>query len=140
MSNPLLLNPQEGMELIGLVKHLNQDKINRFAGISGGTSLVHLDPEFGKKTRFQSTVAHGILLIAYLSEMMTNNFGKPWFTTGDLDVRFVGPAKPGDTLIARGEILKIDRVGNSTQVACSVWIENHRREKVAQGQTQVTLE
>lgn len=140
MSRPLLLNPREGMELVGLVKHLNQDKINRFAGVSGGTSLIHLDPDFAEKTRFRSTVAHGILLLAYISEMMKNNFGPPWFTSGDMDVRFVGPAKPGDTLVGRGEILRIETVENRSRVSCSVRIENHRGEKVAEGQTQVSWE
>jgi 3-hydroxybutyryl-CoA dehydratase len=140
MSQPLLLNLQEGMELFGVVKHLSQEKINRFASVSGGTGMIHVDPEFGKKTRFQSTVAHGILLLAYVSEMMKNNFGKPWFTSGDMDIRFVGPAKPGDTLVARGKIQKLNVIQEKTQVSCLVWIENQRREKVVEGNTQLILE
>jgi acyl dehydratase len=140
MSQPLLPNPQEGTELFGVVKHLSQEKINRFASVSGGTGMIHVDPEFGKKTRFQSTVAHGILLLAYVSEMMKNNFGKPWFTSGDMDIRFVGPAKPGDTLVARGKIQKMNAIQDKTQVSCLVWIENQRKEKVAEGNTQLMLE
>jgi len=140
MSQPLLLNPQEGMELFGVVKHLSQEKINRFASVSGGTGMIHVDPEFGKKTRFQSTVAHGILLLAYVSEMMKNNFGKPWFTSGDMDIRFVGPAKPGDSLVARGKIQKLNVIQEKTQVSCLVWVENQRREKVVEGNTQLILE
>jgi acyl dehydratase len=139
MSQPLLPNPQEGTELFGVVKHLSQEKINRFASVSGGTGMIHVDPEFGKKTRFQSTVAHGILLLAYVSEMMKNNFGKPWFTSGDMDIRFVGPAKPGDTLVARGKVQKMNAIQDKTQVSCLVWIENQRKEKVADGNTQLML-
>jgi 3-hydroxybutyryl-CoA dehydratase len=128
------------MELVGGVKHLSQEKINRFAGVSGGTGFIHVDPEFGKKTRFQSTLAHGILLLAYLSEMMKNNFGIAWFTSGDMEIRFVGPAKPGDTLVTRGKIQKINTAGNKSRVNCSVWVENHRQKKVAEGETQLTLE
>ena len=140
MSQPLLPNPQEGTELFGVVKHLSQEKINRFASVSGGTGMIHVDTEFGKKTRFQSTVAHGILLLAYVSEMMKNNFGKPWFTSGDMDIRFVGPAKPGDTLVAGGKIQKMNAIQDKTQVSCLVWIENQRKEKVAEGNTQLMLE
>lgn len=140
MSQPLLPNPQEGTELFGVVKHLSQEKINRFASVSGGTGMIHVDPEFGKKTRFQSTLAHGILLLAYVSEMMKNNFGKPWFTSGDMDIRFVGPAKPGDTLVARGKVQKMNAIQDKTQVSCLVWIENQRKEKVADGNTQLMLE
>jgi 3-hydroxybutyryl-CoA dehydratase len=128
------------MELLGVVKHLSQEKINRFAGISGGTGLIHVDPEFGKKTRFQSTLAHGILLLAYLSEMMKNNFGKPWFTSGDLEIKFVGPAKPGDTMVTRGKIQGMNVIQNRMQVTCLVWVENQRKEKVAEGDALLTLE
>ncbi|MCX5908713.1 MAG: MaoC family dehydratase [Deltaproteobacteria bacterium] len=140
MSQPLLRNPQEGMELFGVVKHLSQEKINRFASISGGTGRIHVDPEFAKKTRFQSTLAHGILLIAYLSEMMKNNFGKPWFNSGDMEIRFVGPAKPGDTLVTKGKIHKTGVIQNQTQISCLVWVENQCGEKVAEGNTFLTLE
>jgi 3-hydroxybutyryl-CoA dehydratase len=140
MSQPLLPKAQEGMELVGVVKHLSQEKINRFAGMSGGTGLIHVDPEFGKKTKFQSTLAHGILLVAYLSEMMKNNFGKPWFTTGDMEIGFLGPAKPGDTLVTKGKIEKMNGNQNKTQISCLVWVENQRGEKVAGGKAQVTLD
>jgi acyl dehydratase len=71
---------------------------------------------------------------------MKNNFGKPWFTSGDMDIRFVGPAKPGDTLVARGKIQKMNVIQEKTQVSCLVWIENQRREKVVEGNTQLILE
>jgi 3-hydroxybutyryl-CoA dehydratase len=140
MSQPLLREPKESTELFGVVKHLSQEKINRFASISGGTGLIHIDPEFAKKTRFQSTLAHGILLIAYISEMMKNNFGKPWFNSGDMEIRFVGPAKPGDTLVTRGKIHKTGVIQNQTQITCLVWIENQCGEKVAEGTTFLTIE
>ena len=140
MSQPLLPNSKEGLELFGVVKHLSQEKINRFASVSGGTGMIHVDPEFGKKTRFQSTVAHGILLLAYVSEMMKNNFGRPWFTSGDMDIRFVGPAKPGDTLVARGKIQRIKVIQDKTQVSCLIWIENQHQQKVAEGTAQFIQE
>ena len=140
MSQPLLQNPQEDTELIGVVKHLSQEKINRFATISGGTGRIHVNPEFAKNTRFQSTLAHGILLIAYLSEMLKNNFGKAWFNSGDMDIKFVGPAKPGDSLVTKGRIQRIKVIQNETQVGCLVWIENQRGEKVAEGTSVLTLE
>lgn len=140
MSQPLLVNPQKGSQLIEVVKHLSQSKIDRFGSVSGGVGAIHLDPEFGKNTRFKSTLVHGYLILGYISEMLKNNFGKPWFVSGSMDVKLVGPAISGDTLIVRGHVADISNESNSTVITCEVWVENHLGNKVAVGQATISLE
>jgi len=128
------------MELVPVVKHINQEKINRFAAISGGTGRIHVDIEYAKKTKFQSTLAHGILLVAYISEMMKNNFGKPWFTSGNMDVKFVKPAKPGNSLVSKGKIRKVEILNKKKRIECSVWIENEYGELIVDGNSSLEIE
>lgn len=40
----------------------SQEDFNRFAELSGDDNPIHTDPEFAAQTRFQTTVAHGMLL------------------------------------------------------------------------------
>jgi acyl dehydratase len=46
------------------------------------------------------TIAHGMLVLTLISEMMTAAFGRAWAADGTLDVRFRAPARPGDTITA----------------------------------------
>lgn len=138
MLYPLLLEPQENSMLIPLVKHISQEKIDRFAVVTEGVGAIHVDPKFADKTVFKSTIAHGFLFVAYVSEMMQNNFGLPWLEAGDLEMKNVGPAKPGDSLLISGRVKKIDTMGPNQKITCEFQIENQKREKVVIGEATVT--
>src|SRR6266542_3225267 len=95
-----------GDDLLAVTKIITQEKINRYADASGDHNPLHIDPEFAMRTQFGGTVAHGMLVLAYISEMMTGAFGKWWDAAG-LKVRFRGPARPGDTVTTSGRVLRI---------------------------------
>ncbi len=72
-----------GAELTPVVKKITQEKINRYAEAGGDGNPLHTDPEFAARTMFGGTIAHGMLVLAYLSEMLTAAFGPAWaFLTG----------------------------------------------------------
>ena len=82
---------KEGQALPELRKSVTQDQINGYARVSGDGNLIHLDPEFAAKSSFGRTVAHGMLVLAFLSEMLTQAFGRSWLDSGRLRVRFRAP-------------------------------------------------
>ncbi|MEE8370363.1 MAG: MaoC family dehydratase [Dehalococcoidia bacterium] len=98
--------PGVGSELPPLVKVVTQEKIDRYAAASGDHNPLHTDPEFAAGTQFGGTIAHGMLVLAYLSEMMTVAFGLRWLSSGGLKVRFRAAARPGDTVTASGRVLR----------------------------------
>ena len=51
---------------------------------------------FARRTPFGGTIAHGMLVLALIGEMMRGAFGEAWFSTGRLKVRFKAPTRPGD--------------------------------------------
>ena len=53
-----------------LSKAITQNRINKWADAVGDYNPVHVDPEYAKKTKFKKTIAHGPLIISYISEMM----------------------------------------------------------------------
>ena len=93
-----------GRELPSLSKALTQEKIDGYARASGDFNPIHVDPAFAAATPFGGTIAHGMLLLAYLSEMLTAAFGRAWLSGGRLKVRFKGVARPDDTLTVRGRV------------------------------------
>src|SRR5439155_21435108 len=90
-----------------VTKTITQEKINRYADASGDHNLLHLDPAFAATTQFVGTIAHGILVLAYVSEMMTTAFGEAWLKGGCLKILFRGAARPGDTVSSYGRVIRV---------------------------------
>jgi 3-hydroxybutyryl-CoA dehydratase len=90
-------------EVRPLLRRITQQGIQRYAEASGDFNPIHVDEEYARKTIFGGTIAHGMLVLAYLSELMAAAFGHDWLAGGRLKVRFRAPARPGDTLTARAE-------------------------------------
>jgi 3-hydroxybutyryl-CoA dehydratase len=119
-----------GTQLAPVVKELTQEKINRYAEAGGDGNPIHTDPDFAARTQFGGTIAHGMLVLAYLSEMMTAAFGQAWLAGGRLKVRFKAPARPGDTVSATGRVLRVE----DGRAVCAVECRNQRDEVLVGGE------
>lgn len=84
-----------------VTRALTQAMIDAYAQASGDHNPIHVDPDFARTTPMGGTIAHGMLVLSFISEMMTAAFGERWLRGGTLDVRFRAPARPGDTVTAR---------------------------------------
>ncbi len=124
-----------GSELPVCVKTLTQHKIDVYARSSGDANPLHTDPVFAAATRFGGTIAHGMIILAYVSEMLTAAFGQAWLTGGRLKVRFRAPARPGDTVTAGGRVIRVaDGV-----VVCELDCHNQAGEVLVSGDAEVSL-
>jgi 3-hydroxybutyryl-CoA dehydratase len=90
-------------EVAPLSRKLTQAGIDRYAVASGDHNPIHIDPAFARTTPLGGTIAHGMLVLATIAEMMTAAFGEAWLRSGKLDVRFRAPARPGDTITAHAQ-------------------------------------
>lgn len=122
-----------GATIPSVVKQITQDKIARYADASGDHNPLHIDPEFAATSQFGGTIAHGMLLLAHLSEMMTAAFGTRWIEGGRLKIRFRAPARPGDTVTASGTVTNID----GERVTCEIECRNQAGEVLVSGQAEV---
>ena len=128
-----------GMVLPELKKVIKQENINLYAEVSGDKNPIHLDPEFGKKMRLGGTIAHGMMVLAYVSEYMAVNFGNDWLTGGKLSVRFKEPARPGETINISGKIAGIEKRTGEPQISCEVTCENPKGLIILTGDTEARL-
>jgi 3-hydroxybutyryl-CoA dehydratase len=130
-----------GNELPAITKQLTQEKIDRYAEASGDHNPLHTDPAFAARTQFGGTIAHGMLVLAYISEMMTAYFGEAWLSHGRLKVRFRGAARPGDMVTASGRITNLGQVENDRDglrpVVCEVYCRNQDGEVLISGEATV---
>jgi 3-hydroxybutyryl-CoA dehydratase len=94
-----------------LERTLGQEMIDAYARASGDFNPIHIDPAFAATTPMGGTIAHGMLVLSLVSQMMTAAFGRDWLERGGLDVRFRAPARPGDRVTARAAPVKATAAG-----------------------------
>jgi 3-hydroxybutyryl-CoA dehydratase len=128
-----------GQELGPLVRTVTQERIDQYAAASGDYNPIHVDPAFAARSPFGGTVAHGMLLLAYLSTLLTQAFGRAWLQTGALRVKFRNPAPAGTTVAAQGRVERLEE-GHGVQYAvCAVRLENAAGEVLLSGEARVDV-
>ena len=137
---PKLSDIHQGDSLPSLVKHLTQQKINLYAEASGDYNPIHIDEAFAAKTPLGGTIAHGMLILAYASEMMTKAFAQSWLEGGKLSVRFKAPARPQDTITTSGKVDSIEDKEGIPHVNCSLECRNQNGDVVITGGAIVKLQ
>jgi len=135
----MLTNIQEGNALNPVVKHITQEKIDLYAEASGDFNPIHVDESFAAKTPFGGTIAHGMLNLAYVSEMMALAFGQSWLSEGKLSARFKQSARPGDTVTINGKIDSIEQKNGVSYATCSFECRNQKGEIIVTGEAAVRL-
>ena len=127
MNQRALIQPGDfdaGTQLPCQSKTITQEQLNRYSRVSGDQNPLHLDPDFAATTQFGGIIAHGMLTLALVSEMLVAAFGKSWLETGGLKARFKGAAYVGDNLEAWGRVEKIATNGEVTELVCAVGVWN----------------
>jgi len=130
----------EGMNLPDIKKVITQENINLYAEASRDFNPIHIDEAFAKKTPLGGTIAHGMLILAYVSQMMSAAFGQSWLAESKLSVRFKTPARPGDTITVSGRISRVEKNEGQTSIRCDVLCQNQNGESVITGETNLRVE
>jgi acyl dehydratase len=113
-------------------KTVGESDIYLFAGITGDLDPNHVDEEYCKTTPFGHRIAHGALIIGYMSTastLVSQGFGRPLVSLGYDRVRFTKPVFIGDTVTINYEITEVDTERNRT--IAKVEALNQRGETVA---------
>ena len=99
---------------------ISQERLNAYAQASGDGNPLHLDAEFAANTPFGGIIAHGMLTLAFIGEVMTAELGQAWLETGAIKARFKGAAYLGDDVESWGR-----KTGdNDSRVEYSVGVWN----------------
>ena len=127
---------EEGDTVDPLVKEITQEAINLFEGSAGQSGPSQFtDEEAARETLGTSgTVASGRMSISFALEMMRRYFGADVFNrTGMVDLRFLRPVRPGDTVTFTGEITGSSREANGQKVSVKIEAHNQRGDTTAVG-------
>lgn len=124
-------------DTVSFSKTVSESDIYLFAGITGDLSPNHVDEEFMKRTRYGRRIAHGALMIGYMSTASTRIIeqsdpgdGRETPVSLGYDrVRFLGAVGIGDTITVTYTVREIDVVKRRS--TSSVVVVNQRGEEVA---------
>jgi 3-hydroxybutyryl-CoA dehydratase len=136
------MTEKKGMDAldIGIVeslsKTISEADVYAFAGITGDFYGVHVDEEFAKKTRYGTRIAHGALLVGFISTVMGKIAAKippPGGVSYRYDVKFIAPVKFGDTVTT--ELKIVEKNMERREIISQIISTNQRGEKVLEGKT-----
>ncbi|HKJ05717.1 MAG TPA: MaoC family dehydratase [Geopsychrobacteraceae bacterium] len=137
------LNSQIGEEThVGPWLQIDQERIDRFAEVTGDQQWIHTDPErAAQDSPYGSTVAHGYLTLSLLPWLTESNhpdfFQKNYpgmkfrVNYGLNKLRFPAPVKVGSTIRARTLIQSAEAVGEGVQIIYRITVEIDGIEKPA---------
>lgn len=117
-------------------KTVSEADVYGFAGITGDFAPIHVDEEFAKQSRFGERIAHGALLVGFISTVMgkmTAYLPPPGGVSYKYEVKFVGPVRFGDTITT--ELTLAETRPERRELIFRARSTNQRGEPVLEGQT-----
>ena len=92
-----------------ITRTVTEQDVMDFARLSGDVQPLHTDGEYGDRTRFKSRIAHGALLIGFISavlgvEMATSRITMIFL---GLNASFTSPVHLDDNITTRCQVMKV---------------------------------
>lgn len=109
-------------------KKITQAMICEYADAADDHNPLHIDEKFAKTTRYGGTIAHGMLSMAFIQELMVRTFGVDYLTRGALEVSFMAPVRPGDMIETTGKVTIADE--KTGKLVLQIVSQNQEGEKV----------
>ena len=128
---------KEGDLLRSVEKQITQKMIAEYAVASGDMNPIHVDQEFAARSQFGGTIAHGMMIAASVSEMMSAEFGMDWVESGRLKLRFRAPVYPGGAVTAYGQVKRVREMDGGSEIVCSVGVRGESEEDAVTGEATV---
>ena len=116
---------------VSFSKTVGESDVYLFAGITGDFDPIHVDEEFARKTPYGRRIAHGALILGYMSTASTlihHGFGRPLISLGYDRIRLIGPVFIGDTVTVTYKVVAKDIAKSRT--TAEVEVRNQRGELV----------
>jgi 3-hydroxybutyryl-CoA dehydratase len=111
---------EAGQSLPEVTKTVTQEQVNAYANAAHDWNPIHLDANFAAGTQFGKRIAHGMLGLGFVSEMLSLAFPESWGQSGGLKVRFKAPIFPGETVKILGEVTSVSNSDGEDTVTCTV--------------------
>ena len=127
-----------GAAIPNVVRKISLIDLMKYSAATWNFYLLHVEKEFAQKKGFKDVNVHGPLFGALLATTMTQWVGDPGGLK-KLAYSARGMGFPGDTLTAKGTVVKKYQEAGENLVDCEVWVENQEGVKLVPGTATVAL-
>ena len=69
---------EENQDLLTIIHKVTANQVVKYAESSGDLNPIHLDSAYATTTQFGKRIAHGMLIISFVSDFMYKNFREKW--------------------------------------------------------------
>jgi len=95
---------------------ITENLIEDFAKFSGDNNPIHMDESFASRTPFKKRIAHGTIILAKVSQLLTKEFGEGNILLTE-EIKFLKPVYIGDIIeLVTENIKKIKKDINEIQI------------------------
>ncbi|HEV7161843.1 MAG TPA: MaoC family dehydratase [Solirubrobacteraceae bacterium] len=112
---------------------VTQEKIDKFAEVTGDDQWIHVDPARAKESPFGGTIAHGYYTLSLAPRFSYDMFKFEGFAFGvnyGLNrVRFPAPMPVGGRVRMRAKLLSVEDIPGGAQIATELTFEREGGEK-----------
>lgn len=129
---------QIGQAVPQLVKHPTRRQLVMWASASEEYYEVHYDDNFARSMSFPGVIVHGMLMISFLGQMITDWIGD-WGTLKKLSTSNRTIAVPNQDLTCKGNVTQKYTQNGENFVQCDIWLETEQGEKPVVGSALFTL-
>ncbi len=124
-----------GTELTPISHRMTMEDMILFS--DEGDRNIHTDDDVAQAAGLPAAVVAGVQMMAFIFEMLHQEYGIDSVPGTVLDVRFRAPVLAGDTVTANCRVTDNEGQGNGQLLSLEVWCENQRGEQVITGTAQV---
>lgn len=119
-----------GDDLPPLVKEaVSRVQLARYAGASGDFNPIHLDEPYAQAAGMGGVIAHGMLSLAFLGQIVTGWAGAASLVR--IEARFKSIVRPGDVVTVRATVTEMN--SSDRTVRLRLWCENQDGATVTEG-------
>lgn len=127
---------KDGDKLVSIKRKITQDLINNYANISGDHNPIHVNEEYAESTKFGMRIAHGMLNLGIVSEMLQESFQEDWRFGGRIKAKFTAPVYSGEVISTYGTIISVQPstlIPTITEIQCTIGCKKENGSIVIEG-------
>jgi acyl dehydratase len=131
-------NPTVGDRLVyKSFPRISRHQLALYCGASGDHNPIHVDLDFAKKAGFDDVFAHGMLVMAYLGQALTDVVAPGALRS--FSTRFCAITQLGAQLICEGNVVELLEAGGEKRARLSLTAKDEKGEVKLAGEAVIAL-
>jgi len=116
---------------------ISRHRLPLYCGASGDHNPIHVDLDFAKKAGFDDVFAHGMLVMAYLGQALTDAVAPTAIRS--FSTRFSAITQLGAQLTCEGSVIELLEAGGEKRARLSLTAKDEKGEVKLAGEAVIAL-